>query len=80
MLVILTLAAVLLGIAVGVMTRDIVDQRRREREAAEATVQGRIKAGLRKGAERVAKETAKASRKGAWWALRRRFARKPKED
>ena len=75
LLVVLVAVAVLLGLAVGMLTRRIVDQRRRAREAEQATLKGRVKVGLRKGAERVAKETAKASRKGAWWMLRRRIQR-----
>lgn len=77
LLVVLVAVAVLLGLAVGVMIREITDQRRREIEAERATLGGKVKAGVRKGVEEVTKQTVKASRKGAWWMLKRRLT--PKE-
>lgn len=80
LLVVLVAVAVLLGLAVGVMTREIADQHRRELEAEQATISGKVKAGVRKGVEQVTKQTAKASRKSAWWLIKRRFSPKsPKE-
>lgn len=80
LLVVLVAVAVLLGLAVGVMTREILDQRQRELEAEQATLRGKVRAGVRKAGEQVAKEAAKASRKGAWWMLKRRFARSDDEQ
>jgi type II secretory pathway pseudopilin PulG len=77
LLVVLVAVAVLLGLAVGVMTREITDQHRREIEAEQATLSGKVKAGVRKGVEEVTKQTAKASRKSVWWLLKRRLT--PKE-
>jgi type II secretory pathway pseudopilin PulG len=77
LLVVLVVVAVLLGLAVGTMTHEIVDQRRRELAAERATLGGKVKAGVRKGVEEVTKQTAKASRKSAWWLLKRRLT--PKE-
>ena len=77
LLAILIVVAVLLGFAVGGMIRDITEQRRREIEAEQATLQGKVKAGVRRGVEQVTKQTVKASRKGAWWMLKRRLT--PKE-
>lgn len=80
LLVVLVAVAVLLGLAVGVMIRDISDQHRRELEAEQATIGGKVKAGVRKGVEQVTRQTAKASRKSAWWLLKRRLTSKtPKE-
>ena len=80
LLVVLVAIAVLLGLAVGVMTREIVEQRRKQFEAEQATLRGRVKAGVRKAGEQVAKEAAKASRKGAWWMLKRRFSREREDE
>jgi hypothetical protein len=80
LLVVLVAVAVLLGLAVGVMTREILDQRRREIEAEQATLRGKVRAGVRKASEQVAKEAAKASRKGAWWMLKRRLGRKAEDE
>ena len=80
LLVVLVAVAVLLGFGVGAMIREIQDQRRREREAEQATLAGRVKSRLRDGVEEVTKQTAKASRKGAWWMLRRRLRRKRDGD
>lgn len=77
LLVVLVAVAVLLGLAVGVMTREIADQHRREFEAEQATLGGKVKAGVRKGVEQVTKQTVKASRKSAWWMLKRRLTPKP---
>jgi type II secretory pathway pseudopilin PulG len=74
LLAVLIAVAVLLGLAVGTMIRDIGDQRRRERLEAEATLQGRVKAGVKAGAERLGKQAAKATRKGTWWLLKRRLS------
>jgi hypothetical protein len=73
--VVLVAVAVLLGLAVGVLIREIADQHRRELEAERATLGGKVKAGVRKGVEEVTKQTAKASRKGAWWLLKRRLTK-----
>jgi Tfp pilus assembly protein FimT len=80
LLVVLVAVAVLLGLAVGVLSREIMQQRRRAKVAEQATLRGRVKAGVRKGAERVAKETVKASRKSAWWMFKRRFGRDRKDS
>lgn len=80
LLAVLIAVAVLLGLAVGSMIRDIADQRRRERVVAEATLQGRVKAGVKAGAQRITKEAAKATRKSAWWMVRQRFFRGKRED
>jgi type II secretory pathway pseudopilin PulG len=80
LLIALIAVAVLLGLAVGTMIRDISNQHRRERLEAEATLQGRVKAGVRAGAERISKEAAKATRKSAWWLLKQRFGGKRDDD
>lgn len=75
LLVVLVIVAVLLGLAVGVKVREIAEQRRRDLEAQQASLRGRVKAGIRKGTGRVTKEAARASRRGVLWAWRRRFRR-----
>ena len=78
LLVLLVAVAVLLGLAVGGMVRDIADQRRHEIEAERATLGGKVKAGVRRGVEQVTKQTVKASRKSAWWMIKRRLT--PKDE
>ena len=77
---VLVVVAVLLGFGVGAMVREILEQRRREAEAEAATLRGRVKSQLRKGAQEVTKQAAKASRKGAWWMLKQRLRRKREDD
>lgn len=78
-LVVLIAVAVLLGLAVGTMVRDIAEQQRRAKLEAEATLQGRVKASVKAGTDKLGKEAAKATRKGALWLLKRRLAGK-RED
>jgi hypothetical protein len=80
LLAVLIAVAVLLGLAVGSMIRDIADQRRRERLVVDASVQGRVKAGVKAGAQRISKEAAKATRRSAWWLLKQRLGGKRDRD
>ncbi|EDM75491.1 hypothetical protein PPSIR1_31458 [Plesiocystis pacifica SIR-1] len=76
LLVVLVVIAVLLGLAVGNMVHRMREQKRLEEERAKATLSGRIQHEVRTGAQRLRKEATKATRKGMWWALRRRFEQK----
>ncbi|NVB38472.1 hypothetical protein G6O69_11570 [Pseudenhygromyxa sp. WMMC2535] len=73
LLIALSLVAVLLGLAVGMMVREQLEDRRRARAEELSTLKGRVKAKVREGAGRMTKEASRASRKGAIWLLRRRL-------
>lgn len=75
LLVVFVVIAVLLGFAVGKIVRDQIEAREQARREEMATFSGRVRASVRTGAQRLTKGASKATRKSAWWMLRRRFRR-----